>query len=53
LTAPFHRTQSYEERSYWLIYLRVDPALDPLRTRPRFVELLRKVFGRADARAER
>lgn len=45
--------RAYEERSYWLIYLRVDPALDPLRTRPRFVELLRKVFGRAGARAER
>lgn len=37
--------KAHEERSYWLIYLRVDPALDPLRTRPRFVELLRKVFG--------
>ena len=37
--------KAYEERSYWLIYLRVDPALDPLRTRPRFVELLRQVFG--------
>jgi TolB-like protein/Flp pilus assembly protein TadD len=45
--------RAYEERSYWLIYLRVDPALDPLRTRPRFVELLRKVFGRAGARGER
>src|SRR4029453_4622643 len=37
--------KAYEERSYWLIYLHVDPALDPLRTNPRFMELLRKVAG--------
>lgn len=35
--------RAYEERSYWLIYLKVDPALDPLRGCPRFAELLRKV----------
>lgn len=35
--------RAYEERSYWLIYLEVDPALDPLRARPRFAELLRRV----------
>jgi TolB-like protein/Flp pilus assembly protein TadD len=36
---------AYKERSYWLIYIQVDPALDPLRTNPRFVELLEKVVG--------
>ena len=40
--------KAYEERSYWLIYLNVDPALDPLRASPRFEKLLREVFG-ADA----
>lgn len=37
--------RAYEEHSYWLIYLQVDPALDPLRANPRFQELLRKIFG--------
>jgi Tol biopolymer transport system component/TolB-like protein/Tfp pilus assembly protein PilF len=37
--------KAYEERSYWLIYLQVDPALEPLRANPRFVQLLNKVFG--------
>ena len=36
-------SRAYEERSCWLIYLKVDPALDPLRGRPRFAELLRRV----------
>ncbi|HKV34269.1 MAG TPA: tetratricopeptide repeat protein [Pyrinomonadaceae bacterium] len=37
--------EAYKERSYWLIYLQVDPALDPLRADPRFAELLEKVVG--------
>lgn len=37
--------RAFEERSYWLIYLQVDPALDPLRASPRFIELLDKVVG--------
>jgi TolB-like protein/Flp pilus assembly protein TadD len=37
--------EAYQERSYWLIYIQVDPALDPLRTDPRFAELLEKVVG--------
>ena len=35
--------RSLEERSDWLAYLKVDPALDPLRSDPRFSELERKV----------
>jgi tetratricopeptide (TPR) repeat protein len=31
--------QAVDERSYWVIYLNVDPALDPLRGLPRFEEL--------------
>lgn len=37
--------EAYKERSYWLIYIQVDPALDLLRTNPRFAELLGKVVG--------
>src|SRR5438270_1499330 len=35
--------RSLEERSDWLVYLKVDPALDPLRSDPRYAELERKV----------
>ncbi|MFM8535381.1 MAG: TPR end-of-group domain-containing protein [Acidimicrobiia bacterium] len=31
--------RAIDERSYWLIYLNVDPALDSLRDEPRFAEL--------------
>jgi hypothetical protein len=37
--------EAYKERSYWLIYMQVDPAIDPLRTSSRFAELLKKVVG--------
>lgn len=36
--------QAFDERSYWIIYLNVDPALDPLRNEPRFTGLVRRVF---------
>jgi TolB-like protein/tetratricopeptide (TPR) repeat protein len=39
--------RAYRERSYWLIYLEVDPALDPLRAHTRFAQLLRGVVGPA------
>lgn len=34
--------QALDDRSYWIIYLRVDPALDALRDDPRFAELLER-----------
>ena len=34
--------RAIDERSYWLIYLNVDPALDALRAEPRFNELRKR-----------
>ncbi len=33
----------YAERSHWLIYLHIDPAMDPLREDPRFQDVLRRI----------
>ena len=38
--------KAFDERSYWLIYLKVDPALDPLRGEARFIDLQQKIFGK-------
>ena len=35
--------RAYQERGGWLVYLRVDPRLDPLQSDARFQELLRRV----------
>ncbi len=35
--------KAYEERSFSMLYLKVDPRLDSLRSDPRFTDLLRRV----------
>jgi hypothetical protein len=35
--------RAYDERDNWLIYLKVEPRLDPIRSDARFADLLRRV----------
>jgi hypothetical protein len=35
--------KAFVERSGWMAYLKVDPRLDPVRTDPRYADLLRRV----------
>jgi hypothetical protein len=35
--------RSYRERDNWIVQLKVDPVMDPLRRDPRFQELMRKM----------
>ncbi len=35
--------KSYQEGSYYMIYLKVDPLLDSVRSDPRFIEVMRRV----------
>ena len=35
--------RAYEDHSHWLIYLHLDPSMDPLRANPRFQELVRRL----------
>lgn len=41
-----------EERDPWLVWLKVDPMLEPLRTHPRYRRLLGRVFRRAKEAAD-
>jgi len=35
--------RAFDERSSWMVQLRVDSRLDPLRVYPRFIDLIRRV----------
>ncbi|MFQ5652850.1 MAG: protein kinase [bacterium] len=37
--------KAYEERAGWLPFARVHPALDPVRSDPRYIAIMDKVFG--------
>ena len=38
-----HIVKSYQEGSYYMIYLKVDPLLDGVRSDPRFIDVMRRV----------
>ena len=35
--------KAYEDRAGWIIYLNVEPIFDPIRSDPRFTELVRRM----------
>jgi hypothetical protein len=39
----FSLEQGYTDRDQWMLYLKVDPHMDDLRSDPRFENLLRRV----------
>jgi adenylate cyclase len=38
-----HLVKAYEQRAGWIIMLKVEPIFDPLRSDPRFLELLQRL----------
>ena len=38
-----HLEKAYEDHSHWLLYLHLDPAMDALRSNPRFQDLLHRM----------
>jgi tetratricopeptide (TPR) repeat protein len=38
-----HLEKAYEDHSHWLLYLHLDPAMDALRSHPRFQDLLHRM----------
>lgn len=44
--ALFWLRKALDERSHWLVWLRLDPRFDGIREDPRFGEILRRVFAR-------
>jgi tetratricopeptide (TPR) repeat protein len=41
--------RAYRERDFYMIYLRVDPRLEPIRSDPRYGDLVRRMDGDPDA----
>jgi len=35
--------QAYQDRSFWMAFLKVDPEMDSLRSDPRFQDLMRRM----------
>jgi TolB-like protein/Flp pilus assembly protein TadD len=38
-----HLEQAYQDRSFWMAFLKVDPEMDGLRSEPRFQDLMRRI----------
>jgi hypothetical protein len=47
----FEWLDMYEEHSMFVTFLKMEPSFDPLRSDPRFTELLKKAGFRADIAA--